>query len=126
MTRTYIAFAIILTIFSSLFIVLGIYQKQNNEILDSVDAMIITFNDGDFASSLEKAEDASRLWYNHSGFFKVVARHENLNAINSSLTRTIEYIIAKDKTLFAAESAVLSDLLMGLYENEQFTFSNIF
>ncbi|SBV99674.1 conserved exported hypothetical protein [uncultured Eubacteriales bacterium] len=125
MKRLYIALAILAVVFAATLYNAYFLNQLTSDITTLLDRAESRAKAEDWRSATKLTTQANDLWEDHTLYLHVFLRHSNIDEVETGFREVWEFLLAEERTDYAAANAHLIEAVSMLYEAEQFSLKNI-
>jgi hypothetical protein len=126
MKRCVISAIILIVIASSIILNGAMLKKTSSELLTSLDEVAYSIDHNNTDKTKYYASEFYEEWHNNKPYLSAVIKHDEIDNIEFSIEKIIEYINISEKTEVKAEIAVLTFLLEHINSSQLINVENVF
>lgn len=124
--KTFIVTSIaVLLIIGGWFFLYRIVEHQTADFVENLNQLASVLNNEDWESAARDFKEIRTKWHSTRNTWTIFLHHHEIDNIDLSMARTIQYIETKNKPLSLAEMEALKQLFHIVKENEAVTLTNI-
>lgn len=116
--------AVVLIIIGWIFLYQSV-EHQTAEFIEALSQLAKTLNQEDWETAVAEFKDIRHKWQTTRKKWTIFLHHHEIDNIDLSMARTVQYIETKNKPLSLAETEALKQLFHIVKENEAVTLTNV-